>query len=108
MGLRPLDYSTLLLGCKLVSIDNISDGTKVVRVSNDWDRFLNDYGLSGDNERNGVTSKLQKGGVYPDALHRKKISAPPAIREKSNKMHMLRVGNVPSGAIMVAGSKEIN
>ena len=108
IGLCPLDYSTLLLGCKLVSIDNISDGTKVVRVSNDWDRCLNDYGLSGDNERNGVTSKLQKGGVYPDALHRKKISAPPAIREKSNKMHMLRVGKVPSGAIMVAGSKEIN
>ena len=49
-----------------------------------WGRFLNGYGLSGDSERNVITSKLQKGGVYHNALHKKKINAAPTIWEKSS------------------------
>lgn len=84
--LPPLDYATVLLLCNLVTVDAKNDGTYKVNVSTDkWNgRFFRPYGLLGENERTGATSKMTKATLYPDALERKKRGDPPVIRDKKS------------------------
>ena len=71
-GLLPLGYGTLLLVCNLVQVVNREDGSKEVELKKEeCETLLDWYGLHSatDTERNGVSSTLKWGGVYPDALN---------------------------------------
>ena len=63
--------SALLLAGKFIQLNLNSKGVYFVKVLMDkWESFFDHYGLKarGSSERDGVTSKLQVGGVFNDAL----------------------------------------
>ena len=70
-GLPSLTFAALLLTCKLMEIKRHSDGSYLVEVAvPEWESFFHQYGLKaiGSGKREGITSQLQFGGVYKDAL----------------------------------------
>ncbi|KAL7547084.1 hypothetical protein ACHAWF_010402 [Thalassiosira exigua] len=90
---------------------NLSDGsTQVSFQASEFERFLEQYGVHNVNERDGFTSKLKTGGVYPDALNRNDHRSPAPNRPKNSQRDMwfLRAGKVPVGGKVPTGQKEIN
>ena len=95
-----------------MEIKRHSDGSYLVEVAlPEWESFFHQYGLKaiGSGEREGITSQLQVGGVYKDAL----TSDPPKPTEKRGQhnllknMHLLRVGSISTG-VLSPGAAEIN
>ena len=72
-----------------MEIKRHSDGSYLVEVAlPEWESFFHQYGLKaiGSGEREGITSQLQVGGVYKDAL----TSDPPKPTEKRGQHNLLK------------------
>ena len=110
-SLPPLTFLALLLAGKFIELKLNSKGFYSVMVLiHEWKSFFDQYGLKarGSSERDGITSHLQLGSVYNYVLTCDKPTEKQGDHNLHNKMHLLRVGMIPTGAPIPPGSVEIN
>lgn len=110
MLLMPLEFSAVLLGCRLTRVERKADGS-VHRVTLDErivNNFFRNYGLRTLDGRGGL-AEITNGSVYEDTLEMPKRGATiPKSRGQDRKFWMIRLGDVPPGERGPKASTEMN